>query len=234
MNLYDAVFFDLDGTLIAHDPDGLEAFIEFAGRVGIALTNEQIKGVERTAHRYWASGAKVDNDLARFDKRGFWVNYNRTLLHGIGIEDNDGFADKIHDLYTHYDPVEVIYADARPILNSLRQAGKIVGLVTNRDADPSAKIADYGLLDFFDFVLWGGKVSAYKPDAKIFLEALKMAGNVSPNRAVYVGDNYYADIVGARGVGMDCVLVDPRGVFEGLHDKRVKYLRDVRSLILDE
>lgn len=79
---YAAVLFDLDGTLRANQPEGVEAFVEYAGRVGLALTEHQIKICEREAHRYWAS-ARVDTDIARFDQRGFWVNYNQLLLDGM-------------------------------------------------------------------------------------------------------------------------------------------------------
>jgi len=36
---------------------------------------------------------------------------------------------------------------------------------------------------------------------------------VTPVEAAYVGDNYYADVVGARRAGLTPVLYDPRGIF---------------------
>jgi phosphoglycolate phosphatase-like HAD superfamily hydrolase len=39
---YRAILFDLDGTLRANQPEGFEAFIEYAGRVGLALSDSQI------------------------------------------------------------------------------------------------------------------------------------------------------------------------------------------------
>jgi phosphoglycolate phosphatase-like HAD superfamily hydrolase len=52
---YDAVLFDLDGTLRSNQPDSVEAFIEYASRVGLALSEAQMHICEREAHRYWAS-----------------------------------------------------------------------------------------------------------------------------------------------------------------------------------
>ena len=35
-----------------------------------------------------------------------------------------------------------------------------------------------------------------------------------PSEAAYVGDNYFADVVGARAAGLTPVLLDPRGIFD--------------------
>lgn len=231
MTRYSAIFFDLDGTLRASLPEGFEAFVEYAGRVGIALTAEQIKSCEREAHRYWAS-ARVDDDMARFDGRDFWVHYNGLLLKAIGIENCDGCATRIQDLFDHYDPIDVVFGDARHVLKTLRAAGYTLALVSNRDDDLGPIVEKYGFADFFDVLLWGGQAKSYKPDPGIFKQALALCGETDPARVLYVGDNYFADVVGARGVGMDAILIDPRGVFEDVYDRRVRQLRDVLGAVL--
>jgi len=55
-------------------------------------------------------------------------------------------------------------------------------------------------------------VNAFKPDLAIFEEALRRAGT-SAAQTIYVGDNYYADAVGARRAGLRPVLYDPSGLF---------------------
>ena len=50
--------------------------------------------------------------------------------------------------------------------------------------------------------------------------ALQMAGDLSPTQVVYVGDNYYADVVGALNVGMDAILVDPHDIFRTEYTRR--------------
>jgi putative hydrolase of the HAD superfamily len=37
--------------------------------------------------------------------------------------------------------------------------------------------------------------------------------DVKPSQAMYVGDNYFADVVGSRRAGLQPVLYDPRGIF---------------------
>ena len=50
-----------------------------------------------------------------------------------------------------------------------------------------------------------------KPDPRIFLPALD-ALQVAPAEALYVGDLYEVDVVGARRAGMAAVLLDPAGL----------------------
>lgn len=230
MKKHQAVLFDLDGTLRASLPEGVEAFVEYAGRVGLALSGEQVRCVEREAHRYW-SGTRADEDMAKYDQREFWVNYNRLLLHAIGIIDCAECASQINDFFDEYDPIDVIYADTRVVLKQLNQDGYTVGLVSNRLEDLGPLVEKYGLSEFFHFTLSAGQAGCYKPAPGIFQMALKKAGDIPPEQAVYVGDNYFADVVGARSIGMHVVLVDPRNIFVDHYDVRVRHLRDVLKLI---
>ena len=228
---YTAILFDLDGTLRANQPEGFEAFIEYAARVGYALTEHQMLQCERAVHRYWADGAQVSDHLSRYDERGFWINYNQVLLNASGIHADKSVAEKIQDQFDHYAPQDVVFADTPIVLHALQQAGYILGLVSNRDRELDTLATQYGFRQYLNFTLSGGQARSFKPDAGIFLQALQLAGDVPPAQALYVGDNYYADIVGALNVGMDAILVDPHDIFRHDYDKRVKTLKEVLALI---
>lgn len=232
MSRYKAILFDLDGTLRANLPEGFQVFIEYASRVGIALDQSHIEICERAVHQYWADGAQVVDHLSRYDERGFWVNYNHLLLDAMAIPHTEDIAEKIQDQFKHYDPQNVVFADVPYVLESLRQTGHVVGLVSNREGEVDTEVTRYGFRHLLDFTLTGGQAHSWKPDAGIFRRALQLAGDVPADSACYVGDNYYADIVGARNVGMDAILIDPRDVFHGYYDKRVKTLLEVLSMIV--
>ena len=55
-------------------------------------------------------------------------------------------------------------------------------------------------------------MDSYKPEPGLFEHALKRAG-LAPQEAVYVGDNYFADVVGSRRAGLQPVLFDPDVIF---------------------
>jgi HAD superfamily hydrolase (TIGR01459 family) len=73
----------------------------------------------------------------------------------------------------------------------------------------------------------GGPVFYYgKPHAPIYRAALARLA-VDPARVVGVGDMLATDIVGARGAGLDSVLVTSRGVHsEELHDAGALFTRE--------
>jgi len=121
----------------------------------------------------------------------------------------------------------MVFGDARDVLKTLHRSGMMLGLVSNRDTDLAPIVEKYGFQEFFHFKLWATNANSFKPDRVIFEKALELAGGLAPHTVLYVGDNYFADVVGAQGVGMDVVLIDPRNVFSGMYDKRVRRLRDV-------
>jgi putative hydrolase of the HAD superfamily len=103
--------------------------------------------------------------------------------------------------------------DVIPTLARLRELGYTVGLVSNRLEPLDALVAELGLADFFVFTLSAGQAECWKPDPRIFEQALALAG-CPPEAAVYVGDNFYADVEGARQAGLRPILIDPHQVFD--------------------
>ena len=76
-------------------------------------------------------------------------------------------------------------------------------------------------------VVFSSEVGCDKPDPDIFLAALKKA-QVKPEEAVYVGDQYDLDVVGARGVGMKAVLIDRNDFFTHITDcPRIRSLTEI-------
>ena len=56
------------------------------------------------------------------------------------------------------------------------------------------------------------EVDAWKPDPRIFNRALELTAS-DPEKVIYVGDNFFADVVGAKNAGLQPVLLDEDGIF---------------------
>jgi putative hydrolase of the HAD superfamily len=95
-------------------------------------------------------------------------------------------------------------------LAALREAGYVVGVVSNADGTVDRLLAAAGLAADLAFVVDSGAVGIEKPDPAIFRLALDLAG-VGAEEALYVGDLYPVDVVGARRAGVEPVLLDPLG-----------------------
>jgi putative hydrolase of the HAD superfamily len=116
-------------------------------------------------------------------------------------------ADLLELVRAHYRPVSAqvtMYADTVATLAALRQRGLKIGLVSNTMWPGHLHKEDlerFGLLDFFDHLVFSADLGVRKPHPQIFRAALQALA-VRPSQAVFVGDRFPEDVAGAKGVGM--------------------------------
>ena len=96
----------------------------------------------------------------------------------------------------------------RATLERLRAAGLRLGVVSNSDGRVEAALTAAGLRDCFEVVIDSALFGSEKPDPAIFRAALEALG-VSPDEALYVGDLYEVDVIGARAAGIEAILLLP-------------------------
>jgi putative hydrolase of the HAD superfamily len=226
-----AILFDLDGTLKHNRPSGQEAFLEFSAELGLTLCADAQRAAERWAHAYWA-GQRSNQDEGSNDPEAFWFSFTRGMLQAAGVDDASlHFTQAIERAFQErYQPERYIPDEAHVVLRTLRDEGYTLGLVSNRMDNLAPVTADLGLGDYFHFTLSGGQAGAWKPDARIFLLACEMA-HAAPAECVYVGDNFYADTLGAQAAGLIPVLLDPNHVFPEAECIRIACLGDLLSVI---
>jgi HAD superfamily hydrolase (TIGR01509 family) len=94
----------------------------------------------------------------------------------------------------------------RTALARLKAAGLLLGVVSNSEGRVAQALEAAGLREYFDVVIDSGIVGIEKPDPRIFQAALDALG-VGAEEALYVGDLYEVDVVGARSAGMEAVLL---------------------------
>lgn len=98
-----------------------------------------------------------------------------------------------------------LYPNVRTVLEGLRRRFPLAVVTDAQSAWARAELHQVGLLDFFDPIVVSGDHGFRKPDPRLFTLALDALG-VAPDRAVYVGNDLYRDVHGARRVGMTTVL----------------------------
>jgi len=94
------------------------------------------------------------------------------------------------------------------LLATLRARGLRLGIVSNtttRGALLTAMLERFGILHFFDTVVYSSETGVRKPHAAIYEAAL--AGlRVAPSEAVFVGDRLREDVLGPAALGMTPLL----------------------------
>ncbi|NOY98858.1 MAG: HAD family hydrolase [Chloroflexi bacterium] len=212
-----AIFFDLDGTLRHSVPLGGDVFSDHVAELGLPITSEDRLRAARWEHYYWASSSELLVDRRSFqdDDDAFWGNYVARRLRALGVPpkrvDELTLLVRQHMQET-YQPENWVPPELHELLPELRQAGYTLAVVSNRTNPFDDVLDELGLTAYFDLVMAAGEVDAWKPDPEIFEHAMQRA-NVTAEQTLYIGDNYYADVVGARNAGVQPVLYDRRGIF---------------------
>ncbi|HEY5157282.1 MAG TPA: HAD family hydrolase [Anaerolineales bacterium] len=104
-----------------------------------------------------------------------------------------------------------IEPDAIPALQTLREQGYRLGIVSNTSDDQNVqKLVDrWELRPFFETIITSAGFGIRKPDRRIFQLALNYFG-VAPGQIVMVGDTIEADILGANQMGFYSIWITRR------------------------
>jgi putative hydrolase of the HAD superfamily len=230
-----AIWFDLDGTLRHSIPSGGDVFTDYVMTLGLDVHEDARLRAARWEHLYWASSVDLRDDLLAHsgDTENFWIEYSRRRLVALGASPEWAiqFAPNVSKhMGEFYRPESIVPEDVRRALPQLQQAGYLLGVISNRDHPFQDLLNELGIGEFFEFSLAAGEVNTFKPEPGVFEHALGRT-DLSARDVVYVGDNYYADVVGARRAGLRPVLYDPRGIFPDPDCTTIKSFDELNSII---
>jgi putative hydrolase of the HAD superfamily len=117
-------------------------------------------------------------------------------------------------------------------LTRLGQAGLRLAVLSNRSLPFDEYLKSIGLDGHFETAVAAGDLAAWKPDPYIFFHTLEKM-SLAPDQVVYVGDNYFADVIGAQRAGIQPVLLDPEGVFPEADCPVICSFSDLTEWLLD-
>jgi len=231
-----AILFDLDGTLRHSCPSYNHAFFDFAAQSGVPDSQARRRAALRWAHYYFAHSPEIAEDYQALghDEDLFLSNYLRRYLIAYG-SDPERAGDLAPEIYRRMketlEPTDWIDPDVPGTLEKLKRAGFTLGVVSNRTKSFTPLLEELGLGVYFEFALAAGEVNSFKPDGAIFQHAMERAGSC-PACTMYVGDNYYADVVGAQRAGLQPVLLDPEGLFPDADCPVIRSLSELERVLV--
>lgn len=226
------VFFDLYYTLACFKPSREEIQIEVCKEFGIKLNLNALIHANFAADSYFYA----ENARSPVFKRppeeqfAFMVEYQKMLLKESGINVSNELAAQIYQKAHQVEKQLVLYDDAIPTFQILKQSGITLGLISNVDRN-RGPVEELGLTSYLDFIITSPPDGKGKPSPPIFLEALKQA-KIQANEAIHIGDQYEIDVVGAHGVGITPVLIDRYHIMGEINDcLKIYNLTDIISLL---
>ncbi|GAB3749621.1 YjjG family noncanonical pyrimidine nucleotidase [Spirosoma pomorum] len=207
---YKHLFFDLDHTLWDFDRNSAECLSELY-----------------TTFRLADAGITSESEFSRHFidiNKKLWSDYDKNLIEHTFIRENR-FPMTFRSLGV--DPVQIkadlnaeylrilpykphLLESARELLDHLN--GRYpMHIITNGFAEIQAvKMDSAEIAYYFTNVVTSETANAKKPDLLVFEYALQISGATAAE-SLMIGDNYEADILGAKRAGLDTVFYNPAG-----------------------
>jgi HAD superfamily hydrolase (TIGR01509 family) len=218
---FDAVLFDAGNTLVYLDHARVAEIAGGDVQEGDLWRGERL--ARQDADHLAASG---QGHLAR------WGRYMAVMLETAGLtgEARDDAVDRLLTEHMRANLWSRVPASVAPTLRRLKEAGYVLGVISNAEGTVAELLADAGLKPFFRFIIDSHLVGVEKPDPRIFALGLERAGT-TPERTLFIGDAYGIDVAGARGAGLEAVLLDSFGIYEHVDCARIEALAELVSMV---
>lgn len=222
------LLFDYGGTLAFLDFELLAREFSRPGRKLDAL------GLE---HAEYEGRAALDRCLLNRPTIGLDAAYEeffRSWMRAVGIPANEirEIGERFRDLHREACMWRIIRPGTFEALDRLKSAGLKLAIVSNADGRVEADARRFGLASFFDVIIDSQVVGFEKPDPRIFQLALERLGT-SAEDAMYVGDIYSIDMLGARAAGIPGKLMDQHGRYNWVEHEKIHNVGELDAMALD-
>jgi putative hydrolase of the HAD superfamily len=211
-----AVFFDFGDTLARLSPSREELFRRAALSIGLELEIEAV----RRAYQIIDFHHKYSSVLVK-DRDRFYHDYNELLCEALGISSH--YIKLAPALLNHFKTSKrwELMEDAAEVLSRLGARPLPLALVANWDSNLSSLTERLGIRQHFSAIVASQSAGVEKPDAAIFRIALdELSLSAETDRVLYVGNEYRADVLGARAAGLVPVLIDRNQVYKHMDGLR--------------
>lgn len=201
------VIFDFDMTLGFRTTMWTDTVKELLLENNVYATSEQIRPVTHGGVYPWSDPAVSHADF--FKGRDWWETVSGNIADGLaenGIcslkeaqSAMQGLRDRFCD--TRY---WKLFPDTLATLEKLTESGCSLALVSNHIPEARDIFNHLGLGAYFPRMVISSEEEYEKPHPAVLEKAL---GDFDKDKTVLVGDNYFADVLGAIRFGMGAVLV---------------------------
>jgi putative hydrolase of the HAD superfamily len=226
-----ALLFDVNGTLIDIETDewmeeAYRAVAHFLTYQGITLHRGEVRDLYFQIMKEQFAASK--ETYPEFDVVAIW----REVLRRYGTEYTYSLApEKLSQIPLIIAEMQrgisrkrlAAFPQTREILAQLKTRHRLAVVSDAQSAYGLPELRAAGLADFFAPIIISGDYGYRKPDARLFQAALTKL-RVRPEEAVFVGNDRFRDVLGARQVGMKTILFCPRGNSGGSPETEPDYI----------
>jgi putative hydrolase of the HAD superfamily len=214
---YEAVLFDMGYTLIYFEPPTGIIVQEALRMSGAERSLAEIQaGIEEVWGDYYQDATTVTFPATPEYDHQVQLDLAEGMLTHLGLEASEeaiqAHMDALESWFSRPGVIRA-YPETVAVLETLRERGYRLGVVSNWSWNLRDRAAQVGLDRHFEIVWASAYAGCNKPHPDIFRQALAWMAppEIPPDRVLYVGDSYHHDVIGARNAGLDAVLLDRDG-----------------------
>jgi putative hydrolase of the HAD superfamily len=220
-----ALLFDFGGTL---------AFLDFETLATEFSRLDRKLDPLKLEHAEYAGRAAIDHHLISEksrDPNAAYEDFFRAWMEAAGIPEKEfaHTAARFREMHAEACMWRIVRDGTHEALDRLKSAGFKLGIVSNADGRVASDAKRLGLAQFFDVIIDSQVVGVEKPNPKIFqlaLDALK----VPAEEALYAGDIYAIDMLGARAAGIEGKLIDQHGMYHWIEHPKIRHVGELHIL----
>jgi len=208
INSKKAIIFDFDDTL---------AKTKYGKSYGLKSVSAEIydflkkEGVDIGFNNLYQKIKKITRGMEQkriYDRNLWWFSIIKEFSR---VRPQRDFLDGLTKIYwSAVKKKSGLYGDALSVLAYLKDKKYLLGMITDTDGVKELKSERIKKMDlkkwFGSIVVAGEDIEQTKPDKAPFLLIAKKL-NLDPQECVFVGNNLYVDVLGAKKAGMVAVLI---------------------------
>lgn len=226
MKTYQHIFFDLDHTLWDFSVNCAETLTDLHERHQLSNLNiplpDFIMHYREINDRMWNDLHHGKVTIEEIRNHRFSQTFNR-----FGLDASHVPVGMDEQFIALCPTKSNVFAHTHNILDYL-SGNYVLHILTNGFRETQrTKLKSAGLDHYFEHVIHADESGYMKPDKRMFDYALKTTG-IEVHQCIMIGDDLYADVLGAKNVGMDHVFVNRLGT---KHNEILTYEIDCLSTL---
>jgi len=200
-----AVTFDVGGTLLEPHPSVGQVYAEVLRTFDLERKPDQLESAFQMAFASVSKNPAVLDPNER--EKDFWRQVVKKTVDRDPIPESvfPAVFQTMWDTFSHGSRWRV-FEGSHELLQSLRQRGYRLGILSNWDHRLHRVLHETGLAELFDAVIISANIGIEKPDPGIFRAAEAVIKH-PPEACLHVGDSRHHDLDGAREAGWSAILV---------------------------
>ena len=211
--LIKSIFFDLDHTLWDFEKNSELSFKKIFKKYTITINFEKfIEAYIPINFKYWKlyRNGEISKEFLRYNRL-------KEVFNLFDYKINDKIINNISHDYIEFLPENNKLMDgAIEILEYLKPKYRLFIITNGFREVQDKKLKNSKIKHYFEAIYDSESVGVKKPDPKIFKHALKDSGS-NANESLMVGDNYEADVLGAKKLSINTLHFVAHG--EEIHNK---------------